>query len=103
MWGLRFMTATRCRLLATGIAKSNCRIGRRGPALLPISFAALLLGLLFLAPAFCEDSAGVRRRLTNQDVMAMVSSGISEDVILAKVKAASAAGSGATSFDTSVD
>ena len=102
MWGLRFMTATRCRLLATGISKSDYRIGRRGLAL-QISLAVLVFGLLLFAPAFCEDSAGVRRRLTNQDVMAMVSSGISEDVILAKIRTASAAGSGATSFDTSVD
>ena len=33
----------------------------------------------------------------------MVSLGISEDVILAKIRATSAAGSGATSFDTSVE
>jgi hypothetical protein len=63
----------------------------------------LVLGFVSLLPAFSDDSAGVRRRLTNQDVVAMVSSGISEDVILAKIRAMSASGSMATSFDTSVD
>ena len=45
----------------------------------------------------------MKRRLTNQDVIALVSSGISEDLILAKIRAAAATGSNATSFDTSVD
>jgi hypothetical protein len=67
----------------------------------------LLLALLFLAlalqPAFGDDGSGVKRRLTNQDVVAMVSLGISEDVILTKIRAASAAGNGSTSFDTSVE
>jgi hypothetical protein len=64
--------------------------------------AVLAVGFILLLPAFGEDG-GVRRRLTNQDVMAMVSSGISPDVILAKIRAAGAAGSEATNFDTSVD
>jgi hypothetical protein len=67
----------------------------------------LLLALLFLPlalqPAFGDDASGVKRRLTNQDVVAMVSLGISEDVILTKIRAASAAGNGSTSFDTSVE
>jgi hypothetical protein len=68
------------------------------------SFAAvLLLGFVSLLPAFSDDASGIRRRLTNQDVVAMVSLGISEDVILAKIRATSASGSAATSFDTSVD
>jgi hypothetical protein len=53
-------------------------------------------------PALADDS-GVRRRLTNQDIVAMVSAGISEDVILTKIRATSANGSGATNFDTSVE
>lgn len=68
------------------------------------SFVAALMFLLFIVSiAFSEDVSGVRRRLTNQDIVAMVSSGISEDVILAKIRATSAVGTGATSFDTSVE
>jgi hypothetical protein len=65
--------------------------------------AVLLFAFFFLQSAFSADDPGVRRRLTNQDVVAMVSAGISEDVILAKIRTTSAAGSVATSFDTSVD
>lgn len=65
--------------------------------------AASVLTFLLLLPAFSEDGAGVHRRLTNQDIVAMVSSGISEDVILAKIRATSAAGNGSTNFDTSVE
>jgi hypothetical protein len=65
--------------------------------------AVLVFCLLFLPPAFSEDGSGVRRRLTNQDIVAMVSSGISEDVILAKIRATSTAGNSAMSFDTSVE
>jgi len=43
------------------------------------------------------------KRLTNQDVIGMVQLGLSEDVIIAKIRAASAAGADAVSFDTSVD
>ncbi len=65
-------------------------------------FLVCLALLCLLLPGFGDD-AGVRRRLTNQDIVAMVSAGISEDVILTKIRATSASGSGATSFDTSVD
>jgi hypothetical protein len=63
----------------------------------------LVFAFLCLRPAFSADDAGVRRRLTNQDVVAMVSAGISEDVIVAKIRTTSAAGVGATNFDTSVE
>jgi hypothetical protein len=43
------------------------------------------------------------KRLTNQDVISMTQLGLSEDVIIAKVRAASAVGADAISFDTSVD
>jgi hypothetical protein len=62
-----------------------------------------LLALLLLVPALRADESGIKRRLTNQDVIAMVSSGISEDVILAKIRATSAEGNGVASFDTSVE
>jgi hypothetical protein len=65
--------------------------------------AASLLSFALLLPAFSDDTASMKRRLTNQDIIALVSSGISEEVILTKVRATSTSGSGATSFDTSVE
>ena len=65
--------------------------------------AASLLTFAFLLPAFSDDTAGMKRRLTNQDIIALVSSGISEEVILTKIRATSTSGSEATSFDTSVE
>ena len=65
--------------------------------------AAIVLGFLIVLFAFSEDGPGVHRRLTNQDIVAMVSSGISEDVILAKIRATSATGNSSTNFDTSVE
>ena len=75
-----------------------CSCGRT-KAVLRLVCALLLLSLL----GFADDGAVVRRRLTNQDIVAMVTSGISEDVILAKIRSATATGASATSFDTSVD
>ncbi|HEV2491717.1 MAG TPA: hypothetical protein VG204_01450 [Terriglobia bacterium] len=63
----------------------------------------LLMGLLIIAPTWAQDSARMPTRLTNQDVISMVQLGLSDDVIVAKIRAASAAGAGALSFDTSVD
>lgn len=65
--------------------------------------AASLLSYALLLPAFSDDIPGVKRRLTNQDIIALVSSGISEEVILTKIRTTSSAGNGATSFDTSVE
>jgi len=65
--------------------------------------AALLLGLLCIGSAWAQDAAKMPTRLTNQDVISMVQMGLSDDVIIAKIRAASAAGQGALSFDTSVD
>jgi hypothetical protein len=70
---------------------------------LSITIVLLLAFSVVVPPLSADDGATVKRRLTNQDVIAMVSSGISEDVILAKIRAASAAGSSSTNFDTSVD
>ncbi|HWC18201.1 MAG TPA: hypothetical protein VG498_14365 [Terriglobales bacterium] len=64
---------------------------------------AFLFTFFSLLPALSDDGSSIKRRLTNQDIIAMVSSGISEDVILTKIRATSAAGSSATNFDTSVE
>jgi hypothetical protein len=44
----------------------------------------------------------MKKRFTNQDVIEMVKMGLSEDVIIAKIRSASAAGSDVLSLDTSL-
>jgi hypothetical protein len=60
-----------------------------------------VLVLASLAPA--QDSAPMRKRLTNQDIISMVQMGLSEDVITAKIRATNATEPSSISFDTSVD
>src|SRR5207237_4156825 len=106
MWGPQMVQvlATRFRLPAGGTGKIDCRIGRAVVRLQSRSLVTVLVfAFLFLRPAFSADDSGVRRRLTNQDVVAMVSAGISEDVILAKIRTTSASGGADTNYDTSVD
>jgi len=61
--------------------------------------------LVSLAVGFAggQDSASLRKRLTNQDVIEMTKLGLSDDVIIAKIRQAYEAGTDAVSFDTSVD
>ena len=68
-----------------------------------LRFTLPLLGLLFIASAWAQDDGRMQRRLTNQDVISLVQLGLSEDVIIAKIRAASAGGAGGISFDTSVE
>jgi hypothetical protein len=56
--------------------------------------------VLIVLPARAQDQG---KRLTNGDILAMVKAGISDDVILAKIRAAGSAGADASAFDTSVD
>jgi hypothetical protein len=63
----------------------------------------LLLSLLLASSAWGQDGGSLPKRLTNQDIISMTQLGLSEDVIIAKIRAASAAGADAISFDTSVD
>lgn len=66
--------------------------------------AGVLLGfLLFAGIAWAQDAPSSSKRLTNQDVVTMTQIGLSEDVIIAKIRAASAAGADSIGFDTSVD
>jgi len=64
--------------------------------------AAIALALFLSAarPAMSQDAA---KRFTNQDVIAMVKAGLSDDVIIAKIRAMGTAGADASAFDTSVD
>lgn len=50
-----------------------------------------------------QDNAAVKKRFTNQDVIEMVKMGLSEELIIAKIRSASAGGADALSLDTSLD
>ena len=50
-----------------------------------------------------QDSAMLRHRFSNQDVIEMAKLGLSDDVIITKIRQAYEAGTDAVSFDTSVD
>ncbi len=50
-----------------------------------------------------QDNAMLRKRLTNQDIIEMAKLGLSDEVIIAKIRQAYEAGADAISFDTSVD
>jgi len=63
----------------------------------------LILGLLLLRPASAQDRPASHNRLTNQDVISMVQLGLSDDVIIAKIRAAAAKGADAVSFETSAN
>jgi hypothetical protein len=67
---------------------------------LPIVFCLFLVSS---AQARAQDAPSAQKRMTNQDVITMTQVGLSEDVIIAKIRAASAGGADTTSFDTSVD
>ena len=59
--------------------------------------------IVVVSLAYAQDNAAAHRRLTNQDIIAMVQMGLSEDVITAKIREVGASNPGALSFDTSVD
>ena len=50
-----------------------------------------------------QEGSTLHKRFTNQDVIEMAKLGLSEDVIIAKIRQAYQAGTDAVSFDTSVD
>jgi len=62
-----------------------------------IAFCAWIL----LAPSTRAQEPD--KRFTNQDVISMVQLGLSDDVVIAKIRSVSATGAGAAMFDTSVD
>jgi hypothetical protein len=70
------------------------------------SIASLLATLLFavgLCLAGGQESTSLHKRFTNQDVIEMVKLGLSDDVIITKIRKACDAGTDAVSFDTSVE
>jgi hypothetical protein len=70
-----------------------------------VSIAVCLFSFLFVTAiaAYAQDSAPLKKRFTNRDVIEMVKMGLSDDVIIAKIRSASAAESDVLSLDTSVD
>jgi hypothetical protein len=71
------------------------------------SAVAGLFAMFFLFVAVCvarvQEGAILRKRFTNQDVIEMAKLGLSDDVIITKIRQAYEAGTDAVSFDTSVD
>jgi hypothetical protein len=65
------------------------------------------IGLVLCVGLACgvrgQDRGAMRKRFTNEDVISMVKLGLTEDVIIAKIRAMSAAGGDAVSFDTGVE
>ncbi len=65
-----------------------------------------LLAIFVSFSAVCvvvgQDAATLRKRFTNQDVIEMAKLGLSDDVIIAKIRQAYEAGADSVSFDTSV-
>jgi len=71
------------------------------------SAMAGMFALLFLLGAVCvagaQEDTKLRKRFSNQDVIEMAKAGLSDDVIITKIRQAYDAGPDAVSFDTSVD
>jgi hypothetical protein len=64
----------------------------------------MLAGLFLVCSVLWgQNSPGLSRRLTNQDIISMVELGLSEDVVIAKIRSMSAVGPDTISFDTSVE
>jgi hypothetical protein len=63
----------------------------------------LALGFGLVCAAFGQDSGAIKKRFTNEDVIGMAQLGLTDDVIIAKIRAMSAAGGDAISFDTGVE
>ena len=74
-----------------------------------IAHRGAMAGLLAIFVSFsavcvvgAQDAATLRKRFTNQDVIEMAKLGLSDDVIIAKIRQAYQAGADSVSFDTSV-
>ena len=63
---------------------------------------ALVCGLALACAVSGQDNGAIKKRFTNEDVISMTKLGLTDDVIIAKIRAMSAAGD-AISFDTGVE
>ncbi|HTS58226.1 MAG TPA: hypothetical protein VMH03_11795 [Terriglobales bacterium] len=68
-----------------------------------VGLLASFLVSIAVGSAGGQDSTSLRKRLTNLDVIEMTKLGLSDDVIIAKIRQAYETGTDAVSFDTSVD
>jgi len=66
-------------------------------------YSSILAILLLACSARSQDSPAMMKRFTNQDVISMVQLGLSDDVVIAKIRAMSATGPDSVSFDTSTE
>ena len=64
---------------------------------------AMFVSFAALCAVSGQDDTALRKRFTNQDVIEMTKLGLSDEVIIAKIRQAYDAGANAISFDTSVD
>jgi len=62
---------------------------------------AILLITLLLPPNFVSAAQELAKRLTNQDIIDMTTLGLSDDIIIAKIRSVS--GADAVKFDTSIE
>ena len=71
------------------------------------AMAGMFALLFFLLGAVCvagaQEDTKLRKRFSNQDVIEMAKAGLSDDVIITKIRQAYDAGPDAVSFDTSVN
>lgn len=66
-------------------------------------YLGILAILLLVCSARSQDSPAMTKRFTNQDIISMVQLGLSDDVVIAKIRAMSATGLDSVSFDTSTE
>src|SRR5579862_7320224 len=71
------------------------------------SAIAVFFAMVFLLTAACvaadQEGTTLRKRFTNQDVIEMAKVGLSEDIIITKIRQAYDAGTDSVSFDTTVE
>jgi hypothetical protein len=67
-----------------------------------VRYIGLVMCLALACAALGQDSGAIKKRFTNEDVISMAQLGLTDDVIIAKIRAMSAAGD-AISFDTGVE
>jgi hypothetical protein len=66
-----------------------------------LASAILLTIFMFASCMWSQEKPTVAKRFTNQDIISMVQIGLSDDVIVTKIRALSAGGPDSLSFDTS--
>lgn len=71
--------------------------------LVPRCTALAVLFSFLVLPVLGQDGSSAHKRLTNQDVIDMVKLGLSDEVIIAKIRETSAKNPDSVYFDTSVD